>query len=211
MICKAGDLTKDDIGAIRIADELSYVEIRKASVTGFLATIGADMKIEGTKDLVQLDKAPDLPAFERSKPNRSFKDKPRRSKADTSPVDWNNAAAPRSRKPKPEDRKPRAPKEHSRKVDPTNEGAHIPARRRGTPTISPKGGADGGFKGSGSKPQDRKDRSGAGKDGGFKPRSDTPKGPPPPKGKSNSKKNRARLAAAKVAKAGQVAPKRRKP
>lgn len=40
-----------------------------------------------------------------------------------------------------------------------------------------------------------------GKPGGRRA-SDTPKGPPPPKGKANSKKNKARAAAAKAAKGG---------
>src|SRR6056297_3769622 len=74
MICKAGDLTKDDIGAIRITDDQSYIEIREDSVPGFLAAIGPSMKIEGNKQLVRLDKAPDLPAFKHAKPARAPKE-----------------------------------------------------------------------------------------------------------------------------------------
>jgi ATP-dependent RNA helicase DeaD len=119
MICKAGNITKDDIGAIRIEDDLSYVEIREAGVEGFLAAIGPGMKIERSKKLVRLDKAPDIASFRGAKPGGKFGGKfdgkpggrnagPR--KASTPPVDWNDAPEPRRRKPKPEDRKPHAPK-----------------------------------------------------------------------------------------------------
>jgi ATP-dependent RNA helicase DeaD len=80
MICKAGDLTKDDIGAIRITDDQSYVEIREDSVPGFLAAIGPSMKIEGNKQLVRLDKAPDLPAFKHAKPARAPRETTRQGK-----------------------------------------------------------------------------------------------------------------------------------
>jgi ATP-dependent RNA helicase DeaD len=105
MICKAGDLTKDDIGAIRIADDVSYIEILETSVPGFLKAIGPAMKIEGNKDLVQLDTAPDLPDFTHDKGPRPPRAKPAHRKGDTPPIDWNDAPKPRTRKPKPEDRK----------------------------------------------------------------------------------------------------------
>ncbi|WP_037314186.1 DEAD/DEAH box helicase [Ruegeria halocynthiae] len=211
MVCKAGNLTKDDIGAIRIADDVSYVEIREASVAGFLKAVGADMKIEGSKDLVRLDKAPDLPAFERPKSNRGPKGKPRAHKSDAAPIDWNDAPVPRQRKPKPEDRKPRKSPDQRPKADRPDEIAPVPARRRAATTASPKGEAEGKFKSDGPKAKGRKDRSGTRKDGDSKPRADGPKGPPPPKGKSSSKKNRARAAIAKSGKGGNALPKRRKP
>lgn len=213
MVCKAGNLTKDDIGAIRIADDVSYVEIRKDSVPGFLSAIGTAMTIEGNKTLVQLDKAPDLPAFERSKSNRGPKGKPRKPRHDASPIDWNDAPAPRHRKGKPDDKRPRKPKDYSPKPDASDDGAHVPSRKRSAPggparpaRAEPKPHA----KAPGAKPKDRKPGKGAAPSDGYKPRGDGPKGPPPPKGKSNSKKNRARAAAAKAAKGGQTPPKRRK-
>jgi len=193
MICKAGALTKEDIGAIRLVDDLSYVEIRESSVPGFLGAIGPDMKIEG-KSLLRLEEAPDLPAFERPKFNRGPKGKPRHAKGGTRPVDWNDAPEPRRRKPKPEDRKPRkpaAPRTEGNRPDPD---VHSTARPRATP---PRDEAP------------RKGKSEAGKRSGTKPDGQRPKGPPPPKGKPNSKKNRARAAAAKAAKGGNAAPKRR--
>jgi len=40
MLCKAGNITKDDIGAIRIQETESFVEIREVAVSGFLKEIG---------------------------------------------------------------------------------------------------------------------------------------------------------------------------
>ena len=50
-------------------------------------------------------------------------------------------------------------------------------------------------------------KDGAGKPGGKR---SGPKGPPPPKGKASSKKNRARVAEAKAAKGGGAKPRRPK-
>ncbi|MDP2493313.1 DEAD/DEAH box helicase [Shimia thalassica] len=61
MLCKAGGLSKDDIGAIRVRQDLSYVQILKTSVDGFLAQVGAGMTVENNAKLTRLDKAPDLP------------------------------------------------------------------------------------------------------------------------------------------------------
>ena len=179
MICKAGNLTKDDIGAIRIADDVSYIEILGTSVPGFVAALGPGMKIEGTKQVVQLDRAPDLPDFKRPKPDR----KPRR--VDTAPTDWNDAPEPRRRKPKPEERKP----------------AKAPARKPKAPAVHAPLDP--------SKRVTGKPAGGGAKDGPRKPSHAGPKGPPPPKGKPSSKKNRARTAAQKAAKGGTAPPKRR--
>ena len=80
MICKAGNITKSDVGAIRIADDVTYIEIRESSVSGFLDAIGPEMKIEGTKDIVQLDTAPDFQALPRQAPNGAQKAKEVRRK-----------------------------------------------------------------------------------------------------------------------------------
>ncbi|WP_298849132.1 DEAD/DEAH box helicase [uncultured Ruegeria sp.] len=187
MICKAGDLTKDDIGAIRIADDVTYVEIRESSVDGFLTAIGSDMKIEGSKELVQLDKAPDLSSTGRPELNRKFKGKPPGYKKDAASAE---RKAPR-RQPKPE--------AQSEKPAYATE-----------PHLTSNDDSKSKFKATGAKPKTRKTRSVAEKSAHFKSAGDAPKGPPPPKGKPSSKKNRARTAAAKSAKGGNAVPKRRK-
>lgn len=196
MVCKAGNITKDDIGAIRIVDDLSYVEIKAAIVDRFLTAIGPDMKIEGTKSIAQLDKAPDLPAFSRSKPDRAPSGKPRHRKGSTPPIDWNDAPEPRRRKPKPEDRKPKKPLAQKPKAKETDTVAPTPFKGRKPSAVSAK-----------SKPKSATKETV--KDSYSKPRSSDAKGPPPPKGKASSKKNRARAAAAKSAKGGNAVPKRR--
>ncbi|WP_407493695.1 DEAD/DEAH box helicase [Pseudooceanicola sp. MF1-13] len=116
MICKAGDLTKDDIGAIRIADDQSYFQIREDSVQGFLSAIGANMTIEGNKQVQRVEGEPELPAFKRGgKPGRGPKPRSGPAKRDTPPIDYNDAPEPRVRKPKPEHRADAKPAPHKPK------------------------------------------------------------------------------------------------
>ena len=61
MLCRMGDLTKDDIGAIRVQQDHSFVEILEASALKFSNALGSDMKAEGGAVVTKLDKAPDLP------------------------------------------------------------------------------------------------------------------------------------------------------
>jgi len=120
MLCKAGDLTKDDIGAIRVRQDQSFVEISTASVPRFLASIGKKMTLEAGATLTQLDTPPAAardpkPSFgakqrDRRQGDRKQSDsperKPHRGRAnqstpiDTSPIDWNDDSAPRHKKPK---------------------------------------------------------------------------------------------------------------
>jgi len=120
MLCKAGNIQKEDIGAIRVADVESYVEIRSASVKTFLAAVGKNMRLEGGV-VTQLDKAPAAaksprPSFasrQRDQRDRKPKQgggkpewagkpkaakKPRRD--DSAPIDWNDAPDARKKRPK---------------------------------------------------------------------------------------------------------------
>ena len=63
MICGAGDLSKEDVGAIRIQQDHSLVQIKEASVARFLNAIGPEMELEKGVTLTRLDQAP---SFERS-------------------------------------------------------------------------------------------------------------------------------------------------
>ncbi|MFY2823829.1 DEAD/DEAH box helicase [Ruegeria sp. MALMAid1280] len=159
MICKAGNITKSDIGAIRIADSETFIEIRESSVSGFLDAIGPEMKIEGTKDIVQLDTAPDIPGPAKKGPKQGVKGK----------KGWEKTGQKPQRLAEPQPAK---------------------ARKKTPPKPADKVKADA-----------RPKRDHIGKT------PDRPKGPPPPKGKPNSKKNRARAAAAK---GGNAVPRRSK-
>jgi ATP-dependent RNA helicase DeaD len=224
MICKAGDLTKDDIGAIRIADDVSYIEILETSVPGFLKAIGPAMKIEGNKDLVQLDTAPDLPAFTHDKGHekgpRPPRAKPAHRKGDTPPIDWNDAPKPRTRKPKPEDRKGADRKpggkpagKYSKPAKPYAEKPRSEKPRTDKPRFDKPRGEAPKASAAPAPPEQSKSSTRGTAPGTFAPRKKgAGKGPPPPKGKPSSKKNRARAAAAqgsKQGKGGTAPPKRR--
>ncbi|WP_370303681.1 DEAD/DEAH box helicase [Pseudooceanicola sp.] len=62
MLCKAGGLSKDDIGAIRVQQDRSFVQIRNEAVAGFLASVGESMLLEKGAQLTQLAAPPDLAA-----------------------------------------------------------------------------------------------------------------------------------------------------
>ncbi|MBV1864483.1 MAG: DEAD/DEAH box helicase [Rhodobacteraceae bacterium] len=104
MLCKAGNISKEDIGAIRVADTESYVEISKGSVKTFLAAIGKNMRLEGGI-VTQLDNPPALantprPSFSaRQRDRKPPRGKPK-TKSDSAPIDWDDAPTPRKKKPK---------------------------------------------------------------------------------------------------------------
>ncbi|MEL6620193.1 MAG: DEAD/DEAH box helicase [Pseudomonadota bacterium] len=187
-LCNAGDITKDDIGAIRIQDDMSYVEILATSADGFAKALG-DMKIEGGATVARLDGVPDAASQPRPKfapkPKRDFADKPKRGfdgapkssgapkrastpkpaatkQTDSAPIQWDDAPTPRKRKPKPgTPSKPRSPKPATPMDKAIKDGAVTPAKKP------------------------RHKSRGAGKTGAA-----------PKVGKPNCKKNKARRAAA---------------
>ena len=60
MICKAGDITKREIGAIRIQPNETFVEIKESAVPGFLKAVGSDMRLENQASLKALDGVPQI-------------------------------------------------------------------------------------------------------------------------------------------------------
>ncbi len=219
MLCKIGGLTKDDIGAIRVQSEETFVQILEASVPKFLERVGSDMTVEDGAVLTQLDSAPVLERRERpsggfERKGGGYKGKPRgdrrgrddrgqrddygargdrgdRKPRNDGPRDWNDSSEPRQRKPKPHSKGGPA-KPHRKGRD--GDAPRRPSAEEWSGASKRTGGDGGGYKG--------------GKPGGkFGKPGDKPKGPPPPKGKSNSKKNKAR-AAARAAGAGNQPPKR---
>lgn len=61
MICRAGDITKTDIGSIKIHDLETHVEISGAAANKFEAAIGPTGKIEKNVTVTRLDGVPDMP------------------------------------------------------------------------------------------------------------------------------------------------------
>ena len=81
MLAKSGGLKKGEIGAIRITERQTFVEIAPKAVERFLATIGPDMKIEAAITVSRVDGKPDLSRKPSDGPrSRDRNSKPRRSR-----------------------------------------------------------------------------------------------------------------------------------
>ncbi|MEW9918260.1 DEAD/DEAH box helicase [Marimonas sp. MJW-29] len=191
MLCRRSDLTKDDIGAIRIRDDHSLVEILATSVPKLEAALGSDMQVEDGVTATRLDSAPEFARGPKppAKPLRSGP-KPHRKK----PYDPDAAPAPRKRPSTPpaaaapevrtqEPRKPkgerppkspkteRSPMKPGAKPKPKSDGSSKPKakpvwKKDAPKADAPRGGKDG---------QPRKGKDGKPKGGRpFKPREDKP-------------------------------------
>ena len=222
MLCKMGDLTKDDIGAIRINQDESYVQVLETSVAGFLNAIGPKMTLEEGAKLAQMDKEPVLERgprgdsgkkpFNKGKGPRRDDRKPHRGKGKFEKDKFERPRGDKFADDKPSFDKPKSKKfdeksdyaptkgKKSAKSTPPVEWNDDPAPRKKKPKAAPKNGKPrGGESGGDAAPRRRAMADGALSE--AKP-SRKPKGPPPPKGKANSKKNKARAAAAKAAAKG---------
>ena len=155
MLCGAGQVNKRDIGAIRIQEKETFVELTAASVDRFLETIGPKRIVEKNITATQLDAAPagtrskfSKPAYDKKKPFKSRSregGKPKfEEKRDTRPV------TPSKEQPKP------APKHEAKEKKPKKD------KKRGfvaMPSTGEKEGMKRGFVALPSKPlEDEKPR-----------------------------------------------------
>lgn len=193
MICKAGDITKKEIGAIRIQPQETYVEISAAAVPNFLKAVGGDMTLENQAKLTQLDGVPQISErgarpskkqYRDDKPRGDYKardDRPR----DDRPRGDKKFDKPRDRSaPPPSRQDDMAPVARPGSDDTTRKSRHKktdfskPARKdhgdavvaRGPkPPYKPRDGERPAYKGKsdGGKPGGFKGKPG-GKSGGFK-------------------------------------------
>ncbi len=96
MLCRAGNITAKTIGAIRVHEAVSYVEIQAGSVDGFLASVGPQMQLESGVRLTRLDGPPDLSAVQpdtspppaRDRKPRDHKERNRDGKPGGKPGGW---------------------------------------------------------------------------------------------------------------------------
>ncbi len=130
MICKAGDLTKDDIGAIRVQQNETYVELKQEAVAGFLANLDGKTELEPGAVLSQLDKAPEISHSPRPKFQDKRGDRPdrgprpdrgdRKDRGDRGPrkerSEWKDKG-PRDDTRKPSHAKPERPAPSSAPID----------------------------------------------------------------------------------------------
>ena len=106
MLIKAGKIGKDDIGAIRVQQSETFVEISEAAVAGFLKTLGDKRELEPGAVITRLASPPAIAGSPR--PKYTPKDGRPGARAQkgsgpktSAPVEWNDDPAPRKRKPKP--------------------------------------------------------------------------------------------------------------
>ncbi|THH34369.1 DEAD/DEAH box helicase [Aliishimia ponticola] len=148
LLCRAGNIDKDAIGAIRIQQSESYVELAKASVAGFLSQIGTDGVLEDSVTVRQLDGAPDLgppPAKRGPKPHRPDGGSGPRGRDRRDGPDHRGPGAgkpgeykPREHKPRDKSAKPYAPKGPDRMTKAVSDGAVKPRKVKSAPSDAPK-------------------------------------------------------------------------
>lgn len=142
LLCRAGNIDKDAIGAIRIQQSESFVELTEKSVDGFLAAIGPKATLEEGVTVRKLDKAPNLS----NSPRPSSPRKPSGGRGDK-PAYGEREKFGGKRKPKEFDAKPadRKPRKHDIKPDDINAGRVKPRPAKSEkPAASdkPKKGSD---------------------------------------------------------------------
>ena len=74
MLCKAGGITKSEIGAIRIQPNETFVEIKAEVVERFLKDVGSDMRLENQATLTALDSAPNISDDRGPRPSNKRRD-----------------------------------------------------------------------------------------------------------------------------------------
>ncbi|MFT5797555.1 MAG: ATP-dependent RNA helicase DeaD, partial [Candidatus Azotimanducaceae bacterium] len=238
ILCNGGGITKDDIGAIRIQNDETFVEMQASSVAGFKAALGSAMTVEGGLVLTELAKPPAAansprPAFggkPGGKPSgKSYGksdgprggDKPdydRKPKSDYAPKPKSDYAPKAEYAPKPKDDYTPAPAPKPQAASKPVEYDDAPVAKPRKPKPESKGGKPAGHPASKrfEKPRSTMDKARddgtvaerkprgkpdgkpfAGKPKGkFAGKPKTGPGGAPAVGKANSKKNKARRAAA---------------
>lgn len=118
LLCRAGDITKREIGAIKMQQDETFVQLDAACVDRFLAAIGPQAVLERSIRVVQLDGAPDFAA--RSSGPKPFAGKRRPAgKPHRKGGEWRDDAKPWAKKDgkpgKPKFAKPAGGKKKARK------------------------------------------------------------------------------------------------
>lgn len=85
MLCRAGHITKNEIGPIRIQEEKTFVELDGGCVDAFLNALGPNRKMEKTVEVTRLDRKPDIGGDSGGRPRRNDRNrKPRRDEPSSS-------------------------------------------------------------------------------------------------------------------------------
>ncbi|SMC77705.1 DEAD/DEAH box helicase [Primorskyibacter flagellatus] len=213
LLCRAGNIDKSAIGAIRVQDSETFVELTKASTAGFVSALGPDGLLEEGITARQLDRAPDI-APQRGGPNRGARPAPkgahggnrsdaargeRKPRTNAAPRPASAGAAPANAEASVSPKPTAAPRPATDSAAPDASprpdytAAHGPAKAKHTPARGGKPDARGGKPGGG-KPSTGKSFGGkpsGGKPSGGKPSGGKPFGGKPGGGKPGGKPVRA--------------------
>jgi ATP-dependent RNA helicase DeaD len=192
MLCRNARVNKGDIGAIRVKKDQSYVQLRESAVPGLAEALGSKLELEPGLVLAQTDDVPEDERTGRGKPaggrrpGGKFGGKPGgrddRFERRGGPREEHRGKAPRDERPRRE--KPATVDPKSKTKPASESGFNRPKKEEGSADRKPRHGAKFSDKAKGGDAPLTRSK---------------PKGPPPPKGKPNSKKNKARAAEAKAA------------
>jgi ATP-dependent RNA helicase DeaD len=116
MLCRAGHITKNEIGAIKIRNTDSHVELAPGCVDRFLAALGPGRKVEDNITMTPLDGAP--PEEPREKPDKKPYEKKKSTQSSRKPAtradeDASRETARKKSKPKS---KSKGKKSHTLKI-----------------------------------------------------------------------------------------------
>lgn len=84
MLCRTGDITKSDVGAIKIQETETHVELHPKVVDKFLAAVGPSRKVEKS---ITVDRMSGAPAQQEASSEPRAPRPPRRPRADAEPGD----------------------------------------------------------------------------------------------------------------------------
>ncbi|MBB3992524.1 ATP-dependent RNA helicase DeaD [Sulfitobacter undariae] len=132
MLCRVGDMTRDDIGAIRVQPRHSYVEVAEGAVPKLVNALGKDMKAEDGVTLTRLDGVPDF-GPRTGRPENKGSGKPRFDKEAKPPHRGKPAYDPDAPKPA---RKPRPPRDDAAPAEYKPRTAE--SKPRSAPAAKPK-------------------------------------------------------------------------
>lgn len=160
MICKAGDITRDDIGAIRIRQTESFVEIKANVADQFASAAGTQLegaalaRVDGTPDFgtpaprgprktdhkpskprtarPETDKMPNRPRPERNRPEGVVAEKKPKQKPRQDRADSSSkpAAAPQDKKPRSNSKRSSKPKRPAQRAETTTVAPAKPGPKR---------------------------------------------------------------------------------
>lgn len=145
MLCRAGHITKNDIGAIRIHQNETHVELTPGSVDKFLENVGPSRKVEKSINVTRLKGVPEAP---NESADKAGDDKPF---AKRKPYDPTKSAAGAKRKYSGSDADSGDAKPRDKK--PWDKGAKKPYKAKGDKPYAAKGKKPGSAKPGGGKPK----------------------------------------------------------